>query len=357
MVPARRRYRDAHHRSVARAMDAGRVGYCLENGADAGTKQPDDQDDADDDTDDDSAHVGTSIANVVHPVSKPDAAGPASPSVGTMRTMPIDVIARNNVRVIGRGSRPLVFAHGFGCDQTMWRLVTPSFEADHRIVLFDYVGHGASDHGAYDPARYGTLDGFAADLLDVVEALDLRDVILVAHSVSSMIGVLAINRTPERFSRLVMIGPSPRYLNDRPDYVGGFDRPDIDGLLEVMEKNTVGWASALAPMVAQNPDRPELAAELHVSFCATHPAAARQFAAVTFLSDNRADLPRLAVPSLVLQCSEDLLAPSEVGQYVARTAPNSTFRQLTATGHCPHLSHPEETVRAIREYLAGVPAA
>ena len=270
-----------------------------------------------------------------------------------MRAMPIDVIERNNVHVTGRGTQPMLFAHGFGCDQTMWRFVTPSFEDDHRLVLFDYVGHGGSDHGAYDPGRYSTLAGFASDLLDVVEALDLRDVIVVAHSVSSMIGVLAINQRPERFDRLVMIGPSPRYLNDPPGYRGGFDRADIDGLLDVMEKNTVGWASALAPMVAQNPDRPELAAELHASFCATHPAAARQFAAVTFLSDNRADLPKLGVPSLILQCSEDALAPPEVGEYVARTTPRSTFRQLAATGHCPHLSHPEETVRVIREYLSG----
>ena len=270
--------------------------------------------------------------------------------------MPIDVIARNNVRVMGRGTRPMVFAHGFGCDQTMWRFITPSFEDDYRIVLFDYVGHGASEHGAYDPARYATLGGFGSDLLDVVETLDLRDVILVAHSVSSMIGVLAINDQPERFDRLVMIGPSPRYLNDPPEYLGGFDRAEIEGLLDVIEKNTVGWARTLAPIVAQNPDRPELTVELHDSFCATLPAAARQFASVTFLSDNRADLARLPVPSLVLQCSEDALAPTEVGRYVARTTPNSTFRQLAATGHCPHLSHPEETVQAIREYLSGVGA-
>ena len=271
--------------------------------------------------------------------------------------MPPDVIARNNVRVFGRGTRPMVFAHGFGCDQTMWRLVTPAFEEDYRIVLFDYVGHGKSDHAAYDAGRYASLDGFAADLLDVVRALDLRDVVLVAHSVSSMIGVLAINEEPARFERLVMVGPSPRYLNDLPEYRGGFDRPDIEGLLDMMDKNTVGWASTLAPMVAKNPDRPEVAAELHDSFCATDPAAARQFAAVTVLSDNRADLAELAVPSLVLQCADDAIAPREVGEFVARTAPKSTFRQLSATGHCPHLSHPDETIRAIREYLSGAAAA
>ena len=271
--------------------------------------------------------------------------------------MNTDVIARNHVTVGGRGTQPMLFAHGFGCDQTMWRLVTPSFEDDYRIVLFDYAGHGGAERAAYDPKRYATLDGFAQDILDVVRALDLHDVILVGHSVSSIIGVLAINREPDRFDRLIMVGPSPRYVNDPPLYHGGFERADIEGLLDMMDKNYIGWAGTLAPIVMQNGERPELFGELNESFCATDPGIARQFAKATFLGDNRADLAQLAVPSLVLQCSNDAIAPQGVGEYVARETPGSTFRQLSATGHCPHLSHPGETIEAIREYLSGVAAA
>ena len=271
--------------------------------------------------------------------------------------MEIDVFARNRVTLRGRGTQPMLFAHGFGCDQNMWRLLTPAFEDDYRIVLFDYAGHGTSDRAAYDPKRYVTLDGFAQDILDVVRALDLRDVILVGHSVSSIIGVLAINQEPDRFERLIMVGPSPRYVNDPPGYHGGFERADIEGLLDLMDKNYIGWAGTLAPMVMQNGDRPELVVELDESFCSTDPVIARQFAKATFLGDNRADLARLPVPSLVLQCSNDAVAPREVGEYVARETPGSTFRQLAATGHCPHLSHPEETIDAIRDYLSGAAAA
>lgn len=269
--------------------------------------------------------------------------------------MTIDILARNNVADFGRGTQPVVFVHGFGCDQQMWRFITPAFEDDYRIVLFDYVGHGGSERAAYDPDRYATLDGFAQDILDVVDALDLQDVILVGHSVSSITGVLAINRAPERFERLIMVAPSPRYINDPPDYRGGFERADIEGLLDMMNKNYIGWASTLAPIVAGNADRPELGAELDASFCSTDPVVARQFARATFLGDNRSDLARLPVPALVLQCSEDAIAPAGVGEYVAQTTPRSTFRQLEATGHCPHLSHPDETIAAIREYL-GAPA-
>ena len=270
--------------------------------------------------------------------------------------MPNDVISRNNVRVSGRGRQPMLFAHGFGCDQNMWRYVTPAFEDEYRIVLFDYVGHGKSDRSAYDAARYSSLDGFARDITDIVEALDLRDVVLVGHSVSAMIGVLAAKAAPDRFSRLVMISPSPRFINDAPDYIGGFERPDIENLLAMMDKNYVRWAGSLAPMVTGNPDRPELAAELDASFCSTDPVVARQFADVTFMADNRADLPGLPVPSLVMQVADDALAPRSVGEFVARTTPNSTYVELAATGHCPHLSHPKQTIAAMREYLAGVPA-
>ena len=261
------------------------------------------------------------------------------------------VQARNNVVIRGHGTQPMLFAHGFGCDQSMWRFVTPAFEDDYRIVLFDYVGSGKSDWSAYDPQRYGTLEGYAQDVLEICRALDLRDVIFVGHSVSSIVGILAANQEPERFSNLILIGPSPRYINDA-DYVGGFERADIEGLLDTMERNYLGWASFLTPIIMKNPDRPELTKELEASFCSTDPDIARRFAEATFYSDNREDLPKVRVPSLVLQCSEDAIAPPEVGEYMHRHLSDSTFRVMEATGHCPHMSHPEETVRLMKEYLA-----
>jgi sigma-B regulation protein RsbQ len=264
------------------------------------------------------------------------------------------IIARNNVRVFGSGKQPMLFAHGFGCDQNMWRFLTPAFADDYRIVVFDYVGSGKSDLGAYDAERYSSLAGYAKDVLDVIHALDLRDVILVGHSVSSMVGVLAANAEPERFAHLIMVGPSPRYVNDPPEYVGGFERRDIEGLLETMEKNYIGWANFLAPAVMKNPDRPELSQELEASFCSTDPVIARRFAEATFFADNRSDLAAVRVPSLIMQCSDDMIAPFEVGDYLARMLPNSTLRVLEATGHCPHLSHPGETIGVIREYLSAV---
>ena len=262
-----------------------------------------------------------------------------------------DPITRNNVKISGRGTQPILFAHGFGCDQTMWRFITPAFEDDYRIVLFDYVGSGKADSSAYDFDRYATLDGYAQDVLEICAALDLRDVIFVGHSVSSMVGVLAANREPERFSRLVMVGPSPRYINDT-EYVGGFERADIEGLLDLMDKNYIGWANFLAPVVMKNDERPELTAELHASFCSTDPKITRRFAETTFFADNRADLSQVRIPSLIMQCSEDAIAPIEVGNYMHRNTPNSTLRLMKATGHCPHISHPEETVDAIRTYLS-----
>ena len=267
-----------------------------------------------------------------------------------------DVLTRNNVHVSGRGTQPMLFAHGFGCDQSMWRFAAPAFEDGYRVVLFDYVGSGKSDLAAYDPERYARLDGYAQDVLDVCEALDLRDVVFVGHSVSSVVGVLAANRAPERFAHLVLVGPSPRYLNDPPDYVGGFERADIEGLLDMMDKNYIGWASTLAPAIMQNPERPGLSAELEESFCSTDPVIARRFAEATFFADNRADLAGVRVPALVLQCAEDLIAPEPVGRYVAQQIPYSTLRLMRATGHCPHMSHPEETVALIRAYLAGAEA-
>ncbi len=263
-----------------------------------------------------------------------------------------DILARNNVKVFGRGSQPMLFAHGFGCDQNMWRFVTPAFEDNYRIVLFDYVGSGKSDLRAYSAERYGDLDGYAQDVLDVCAALDLSDVIYVGHSVSSVIGMLASIREPERFERLILIGPSPRYINDAPDYVGGFEHADIEGLLDTMERNYIGWANFLAPVIMKNSDYPELAQELEESFCSTDPKIARRFAEATFFSDNRSDLAEVRVPSLIMQCSDDAIAPLEVGDYLHHHLPGSTLRVMQATGHCPHMSHPDETIRIIKEYLS-----
>jgi sigma-B regulation protein RsbQ len=264
------------------------------------------------------------------------------------------VRARHNVHFSGRGDRVMVFAHGFGCDQTMWRRIVPAFEAEYRVVLFDYVGCGKSDWSAWDPQRYDGLRGYARDVLEILRAFDLRDVVFVGHSVSAMIGVLASSEAPERFSRLIHIGPSPCYVNDA-GYVGGFERKDIEGLLDIMDKNYVGWAAFLAPVVMKNPGRAELTQELQSSFCATDPRITRQFARVTFFSDNRADLAEVTVPSLVLQCSEDAIAPASVGQYLQSAMPFATVRQMSATGHCPHMSHPEETIALMKEYLQQAP--
>jgi sigma-B regulation protein RsbQ len=244
----------------------------------------------------------------------------------------------------------MLFAHGFGCDQNMWRFVAPAFEERYQTVLFDYVGAGGSDLGAYDAERYASLDGYARDVLDVCEALDLNDVVFVGHSVSAMVGMLAAIAAPERFGALVLIGPSPRYINDG-DYVGGFTEEDIDGLLDSLDSNYLGWSSAMAPVIVGNPDRPELGAELTASFCRTDPEIQKRFARVTFLSDNRADVGRVRVPALVLQCSDDVIAPDPVGEYVHRHLAGSSLVRLRASGHCPNLSAPEETAEAIAAFL------
>ncbi len=269
----------------------------------------------------------------------------------------MDVLSRNNVRVSGSGTQPMIFAHGFGCDQNMWRFVTPAFADRFKIVTFDHVGSGKSDLSAYDERRYGSLAGYAEDVLEICAALDLHDVIFVGHSVSSVIGVLAANKAPERFERLVFVGPSASYINDPPNYIGGFDRPDIEGLLELMDKNYLGWASFLAPAVMKNAERSELSAELEQSFCATDPKIARHFAQVTFLSDHRTDFVQLKVPSLIMQCSDDTIAPVTAGEFLARTMPRSTFRHMQATGHCPHMSAPAETIAIINDYLTLAHAA
>jgi sigma-B regulation protein RsbQ len=244
----------------------------------------------------------------------------------------------------------MLFVHGFGCDQSMWRLVAPRFEADHRVVLVDLVGSGQSDLSAYDPRKYGSLEGYADDVVEICRELDLHDVVLVGHSVSAMIGVLAYHRAPDLFGALVMVGPNPRYV-DEGDYVGGFSRTDIAGLLDALDSNHLGWSTQMAPVIMGNPERPELAEELTNSFCRTAPDIARQFARVTFLSDNREDLDGVDVPTLVLQCSQDAIAPDSVGEYVHRRIPGSVLVRMAATGHVPQLSAPEETTAAIRGFL------
>ena len=246
----------------------------------------------------------------------------------------------------------MVFAHGFGCDQNMWRYVAPRFEDRFKVVLFDHIGAGGSDLSAFDPARYTSLAAYSADVLEICRELELQDVVFVGHSVSAMIGVLAATQEPDRFDKLVLVGPSPRYIDD-DGYIGGFGEQDIAELLESLESNYLGWSSAMAPAIMGNADRPELAGELEASFCRTDPAIARQFARVTFLSDNRADLRRVMIPTLVLQCTNDVIAPTVVGEYVRDQLPNGTLVLLDATGHCPNLSAPEETANAIEAFVGG----
>ena len=268
--------------------------------------------------------------------------------------MKVDVRRRNNVTEAGNPmGRSIVFAHGFGCDKNMWRLVWPAFEKRYRIVLFDYVGAGGSDLLAYDAERYATLDGYARDVVEICEALDLADVVFVGHSVSAMVGVLVAAAAPERISALVLVAPSPRYINDDDNgYVGGFTEEDITELLASLDSNYLGWSSAMAPVIMSNPERADLGAELTASFCRTDPEIQKRFARATFLSDNRADLARVRVPTLVLQCSDDVIAPDSVGDYVHRQISGSRFVKLRATGHCPNLSAPAETVDAIARFLA-----
>ena len=262
----------------------------------------------------------------------------------------MDVLKRNNVKVFGQGSQPMVFAHGFGCGQHMWRHIWPAFENEYKIVLFDYVGSGSSDINAYNAERYNSLNGYAQDVLDICHQLDLRNCIFVGHSVSCMIGLLTSIKEPELFESLVLIGPSARYIDDN-EYTGGFQQSDIEELLITMEKNYIGWANFLAPAIMQNSDRPELGAELTESFCSTDPVIAKQFAQVTFLSDNRRDLINVKHPTLILQCSQDIIAPVQVGEYLHQQMPRSVYRLMQATGHCPHLSAPEEALKLMKEFL------
>jgi sigma-B regulation protein RsbQ len=246
----------------------------------------------------------------------------------------------------------MLFAHGYGCDQNMWRFVTPAFADTHRIVLFDHIGYGLSNSDAYSVGTYSSLDAYASDVLDIVHELDLRGVTFVGHSVSSMIGALAVRREPDRFANLVMVGPSPRYIDDPASgYTGGFSEADVTELLESVDSNYLGWSRVMAPVIMGSPERPELGEELTNSFCRTDPVVARQFAEVTFRSDNRADLADVDVPTLVLQCSNDVIAPVTVGEYVHQHIADSKLVVMRATGHCPNLSAPGETVDAMKAFL------
>ena len=267
----------------------------------------------------------------------------------------VDVRVRNNVVMTGVADGPVVvLAHGFGCDQNLWRLVVPALAARCRVVLFDHVGAGRSDPSAWDARRYSSLDGYAEDVLDICRELDLRDVVLVGHSVSAMVGVLAANAEPSRFDKLVLLTPSPRYVDDG-EYRGGFSAADVEELLDSLDSNYLGWSAAIAPVIMGNPDRPELGEELTNSFCRTDPEVARVFARTTFLSDNRADLAKVTVPTLVLECAHDVIAPREVGAYVHARIPGSELVTLDATGHCPQLSAPGATAAAILEFVTGAP--
>ncbi len=262
----------------------------------------------------------------------------------------MNALKRNNVVIRGRGSKAMMFAHGFGCDQSMWRLVAPAFEDSHQIILFDHVGAGGSDLAAYSYEKYNTLDGYATDIIEIARELRLKDAVFVGHSVSAMIGLIAAAKVHDLFGALVLVGPSPSYINDG-NYIGGFSKAQIDELLESLDSNHMGWSMTMAPLIMGNLEREELAQELANSFCRTDPEIAKHFARTTFLSDCRDILADARIPALILQCSNDVIAPQEVGEYVHRQMPNSKLVLMEATGHCPNLSAPEETIAAIKAFL------
>ncbi|MES2355515.1 MAG: alpha/beta hydrolase [Pseudomonadota bacterium] len=262
----------------------------------------------------------------------------------------MSIITRYNVKSFGNG-QPILFAHGFGCDQNMWRFVAPAFEGNYQVVLFDYIGAGQSDFSLYNPSRYRYLSSYAEDILTICDGLGLQKTILVGHSVSAIIGILAAIQQPAFFASVVLVAPSPCYINDGK-YVGGFEKKDVEDLLHYLDSNYLSWSSMMAPLVIGNPDRPDLESELENSFCRTNPEIAKNFARATFLSDNRDDLKKLQTKALILQCSHDMLAPETVGQYMHSELQNSELVLLKATGHCPQLSAPDETITAIKAFLA-----
>lgn len=262
----------------------------------------------------------------------------------------MNAVQQNNVIIKGQGTEVMLFAHGFGCDQNMWRFVTPAFENDYKVVLFDHVGAGNSDLSAYSSEKYSQLDGYAADIVNICEELGLENVIFVGHSVSSIIGMIAYLKSPDLFKSLIMVSPSPSYINDG-DYVGGFTREQITELMDSLDNNHLGWSMTMAPVIMANPDRGELAEELSNSFCRTNPDIAKEFARTTFFSDKRDLLPQVGIPTLILQCSDDVIAPEEVGIYMHKHIKDSQFVLMEATGHCPNLSAPEETIAAMKAFL------
>lgn len=264
----------------------------------------------------------------------------------------MNIIKRNNVHIQGDKGPVLLYAHGFGCNQKMWDRITPAFNSTHRQVLFDYVGSGQSDIASFDKKRYSSLQGYAQDILDVCDALDIQSgVTFVGHSVSCSAGLLASIERPELFDRLVLIGPSPCFLNHPPEYLGGFESEDLEGLLSLMDQNYIGWANYLAPVVSGEGGGESVSKELSESFCSTDPQVARVFAKTTFFSDNRADLPFVICPSLIIQHSKDTLAPLEVGDYLHKELKNSTIKVLNVAGHCGHMSHPKLVIEAMQEYF------
>lgn len=263
----------------------------------------------------------------------------------------MSVKQRNNVNVQGSGRATLVFAHGFGCDQHMWRFLAPIFAAEYKIVLFDLVGSGNSDAAAYDFDKYSSLEGYADDLLEITDEFADGPVVFIGHSVSATIGLLASIKAPERFIAQVMVGPSPCYINDG-GYIGGFSRADIEDLIQTMDSNYLGWSSTMAPAIMGAPEQPELGQELTNSFCRTDPKIAKHFARVTFLSDHRAEVAQSTTPALILQCSDDIIAPMSVGEYMHKTMPDAQLAVIDNVGHCPHLSAPHASIAAIQQYLS-----
>jgi sigma-B regulation protein RsbQ len=261
-----------------------------------------------------------------------------------------DIASRNNVKIFGEGTTTLVFGHGFGCDQHTWREVSPAFKKDYKVVLFDYVGAGKSDLSAYDKGRYSSLEGYARDIVEICQEFELENVIFIGHSVSSMIGLLALKLEPSIFKKIVFIGPSPRYINE-PGYDGGIDHEDLEELLDVMDSNYMGWSQMVAPSIMGNQDRPGLGQDLAASFCAMDPDIARQFARITFTSDNRKDLEFLSIPSLTIQCKDDFLTSEYIAEYIHQHTTGNEIVLLPSSGHCPHLSDPAGVIKAIKSFI------
>ncbi|MDQ0638204.1 sigma-B regulation protein RsbQ [Pedobacter sp. W3I1] len=263
------------------------------------------------------------------------------------------ILIRNNVKILGEGSQVIVFAHGFGCAQTSWKFITDAFLKDYKVILFDYVGSGDSDLSQYDQRKYATLEGYACDVIDIIEALDLNNIIFVGHSVSSMIGMIAALQMPEVFKKLVFIGPSPRYLNDR-DYIGGFNAADIETIFEHIADDYIAWSKQLAPVVMNSPLKPHLTDFLQECFEATDPSVALAFAMATFKADYRDKLKNLGVPSLTLQSTDDIMSPLSAGEFIHKNTPDNFLVVMKATGHFPHISEPEETIREIKDFIEDI---